>query len=207
MKQLLLITLSLFIITTANAQIGKGHKYIGGSLNVNYDENGYSSTVAYPTGTTYYTNNKILNLQVIPEMGWFLSDKWSLGLRPSYSRVSGTESSYYYDVDPTKNNTTVSKYHTDVVGLGVNLRYYRMLTNKVALVPQFGISTANNVQSFGNGTLVAGVNPYLIFFPTEKLGLNFGFGNLAYYFDYKTRGSSVNLGLNNNFTFGLNYYW
>ena len=82
-----------------------------------------------------------------------------------------------------------------------------MLTDKVAIVPQFGISTAHNLQSFGNGSLVAGVNPYLMFFPTEKLGINFGFGNLAYYFDYKTKGSSFNLGVNNNFTFGLNYYW
>jgi len=39
------------------------------------------------------------------------------------------------------------------------------------------------------------------------LGISMGFGNINYSYGYQSKGSSFNVGVNNNFTFGVNYFW
>ena len=209
MKKLLLITFAaLFIFGTASAQTGKGHKYLGGSFTFNYDEDGTVQNVNFDSGTTQYFNKDIVSFNISPEFGFFLSDKWAIGIQPGYSRVSGTETSNFYSsVNEANNYSYTRKYHTDIVGLAVNLRYYCMLTDKFGIYPQMGISTSHIANDFTNGHFAAYAGPNVVFFPTPKVGLNMGFGNISYQYNYLSHGSFVNASLNNNFNFGINYYF
>jgi hypothetical protein len=209
MKQTLfyLSIVFLFFSSSASAQIAKGNHYMGGSFDLNYDSKGTTTVYNFNTGYNTYTNNKILNLQINPQFGYFMSDKWTIGIQPSYSRVSGTEISNFTSTSSSVNSYVYShNYHTDFIGLGVTFRYYYMFTDKIGFFPEFGMATSNNTQDFSNGTLSIGGGPNLVFFATPKLGLNFGFGNLGYSTDYQFKDARFNLGFNNYFTFGLNFY-
>jgi hypothetical protein len=208
MKKYLFTLLFFAIAAAASAQVGKGQFYIGGSLNYNYDEAGTSSVITYPQGTTYYNNGKVTNFQLSPDFGFFLTDKWAIGIQLGYTRTSGTETNQYVAADNTSTSfNSTDKYSTDALGIGIHLRYYCMFTDKFGFFPQFGVTTSNNLKDFNTGTLSIGGNPNFVFFPTKHLGINLGFGNLAYNMDYKTKDKNFNLGLNTNIGFGLNYYW
>jgi hypothetical protein len=202
----------LFIIAAsvaANAQIGKGNYYIGGNLNYNYDGYGYKTTTTFTEGTTNYQNHGIYAFQLNPDFGFFLSDKWSVGIQPGYSRTGGTETSVYTAL-PNSGTTSYTynhKYHADALSLGIHFRYYCMLTDRIGVFPQFGVTTAHDTKDFGSGSLTVGGNPNIVFFATKKLAVNLGFGNLQYAHDYQTKSNSFNIGLNTNINFGINYYW
>ena len=209
MKQkLLLITIFLISSFAVSAQVGKGGNYIGGSLSYNYDSYGTSSTYNFNTGYTIYANKKITTFTISPQIGFFIGDKWTIGIQPIYSRTSGTEQSNFYSYTTAANNYVNSNtYHSSVIGLGIYLRRYYMVTDKVGFFPEFGLSSVNNLTYFKYGTLTLGGSPNIVFFPTPKIGVNLGFGKVAYSFDYQAKTSIFNLGLNNNIAFGLNYYW
>jgi hypothetical protein len=57
-----------------------------------------SQNYNYDTGVTQYFNNDIVSFNISPEFGFFLSDKWAIGIQPGYSRVSGTEVSNFYSM-------------------------------------------------------------------------------------------------------------
>jgi hypothetical protein len=82
-----------------------------------------------------------------------------------------------------------------------------MLTDKIGIFPQFGLSTQNDLKNFSNGELTLLATPNIVFFATPKLGINLGFGNIKYATDYHFNNSFVNIGFNNAISFGLNYYW
>ena len=208
-KHLLIITMILLSAGVASAQTGKGNYYVGGNFNYNYDGFGYNTTTYFTTGRTFYTNNHISNFQVNPDFGFFFADKWAIGIQPGYSRTWGTETSYYnsYTGSGTTNFTVVDHYHSDAVSLGIHLRYYWMLIDKIGIFPQFGVTTAHDVKYLKSGSLTLGGNPNIVFFATPKLAVNLGFGNLQYQHDYQTKSNSFNVGLNTNVSFGVNYYW
>ncbi len=210
MKQKLLLSSVLFIIciSTASAQINKGAFYIGGNLSYNYDSFGSTNTYSYPTGYTNYYVTKVSNFSISPEFGYFLSKKWSISIQPTYQRTSGTGTSDFYSYStPADNFVYVSNYQNNIIGIGINARYYCMLSDKIGFFPQIGLGTLNNVTYLKYGTLNLGVNPNFVFFATPQLGINLGFGTVNYSLDYKTKDHTINAGLNNNITFGLNYYW
>jgi len=211
MKQKLLALSILFFacIGIASAQTGhKGEYYLGGSLSYDYSTYGSSNTYNYSDGYTIYTTSKLSSYSIRPEFGFFISDKWSIGIQPVYSRSGGTETSNYYSyTTPASNYVSSDKYHSDVLGIGVHARYYAMITDKFGFFPEFGISTLNNTTYFKYGTFSLGGTPNFVFFPTPKLGVNLGFGGVAYNLDYQTKDSTFHLGLNDNISFGLNYFW
>jgi hypothetical protein len=210
MKQLLLFYSILFFIClgSASAQTNKGEYYIGGSLSYNYNSYGSENTYNYTTGYTNYYVTKIAAFSISPEFGYFVNKKWSIGVQPTYQHNSGTETSDFFSyTSAAKDYAYTHNYKTDVIGLGINVRYYCMITDKFGFFPQMGITSLNNTIYLKYGTLNIGVIPNFVFFPTPKLGVNLGFGNIGYSLDYQTKNHTVNLGLNNNITFGLNYYW
>lgn len=209
MKRHLLIALLTLVTTTLSmAQTGKGHKFIGGSFYYNYDEAGTVSYITYPQGNTQYFRSNLTSFNISPEFGVFLSDKLTLSVQPGFSRVSGTETSYYYsNTNALDNYVYTNDYYTNIIGLAINARYYIPLADKVAIYPQLGISSNHVLNNFTVGSLNIGGGPNVVFFPTKKLGLNMGFGNINYNYNYQTNGSTVNLSLNNSFSFGVNYYW
>jgi hypothetical protein len=198
----------MIVISSASAQVDKGSHYIGGSLYYNYDGGpGTTTLYTFNTGTTLYTVNKLTTFQFSPEFGYFLSKKWAIGIQPDYSRSSGTETNAFTsNTAGVQSFTTVNNYHIDVVGLTVSLRYYCMITDRIGIFPQFGVSTQNDLKDFGNGEISILASPNIVFFATPKLGINMGFGNIRYATDYHLNNSFVNVGLNNAISFGLNYY-
>ncbi|GGG99621.1 outer membrane beta-barrel protein [Mucilaginibacter phyllosphaerae] len=209
MKKILLTAITLILFVGASsAQIGKGHKYLGGSFNFSYDEDGTTQNYIFDTGISQYSNYKIVSFNISPEFGFFLNDKWAIGIQPGYSRVSGTETTNFASTSSAVSSYTyTNKYHTDIIGLAVNLRYYYMINDKFGIYPQMGLSTTHNADNLNNGHLSAFAGPNVVFFPSPKVGLNMGFGNLSYQYSYLTKGSYFNASLNNNFNFGVNYYF
>ncbi|MDB5137218.1 MAG: hypothetical protein JWP37_3821 [Mucilaginibacter sp.] len=211
MKQhlLILFIFILGVIGSASAQVNKGNYYIGGSLYFNYDGgSGTTTNYTYANGVTQYNVSKLTTFQFSPEFGYFLSKKWAIGIQPNYSRSSGTETNAFTSfTDATHNYISSDTYHTDIVGLTVNFRYYCMLTEKIGVFPQFGISTENDIKDFKNGEITLGGSPNIVFFATPKLGINLGFGNIKYATDYHFKSNLINAGFNNAISFGLNYYW
>ncbi|MFD0765340.1 hypothetical protein ACFQZI_10795 [Mucilaginibacter lutimaris] len=209
MKKLLLTAItSVFILGAAQAQVGKGHKFIGGSFNFSYDEDGTVQNFNFDSGVTQYFNYKITNFNISPEFGFFVGNKLAIGIQPGYSRVSGTETSNFYSATtPASNYSYTNKYHTDIVGLAINLRYYCMVNDKFGFYPQMGVSTSHVANDFTNGHFAAYAGPNVVFFPSPKVGLNMGFGNISYQYNYLSHSNFVNASLNNNFNFGVNYYF
>jgi len=211
MKQKLPSLLFLFFVCagTVSAQTGhKGEYYLGGSLSYDYSGYGSSTTYNFDAGYTVYTTTKVSTFSLRPEFGFFISDKWSIGIQPVYSRTGGTETSSYYSYTAASDNYVSSdKYHNDVLGIGVHARYYAMISEKFGFFPEFGVSTLNNTTYFNFGTFSLGATPNFVFFPSQKLGVNLGFGGLAYNLDYHTKYSTFHAGLNDNISFGLNYFW
>lgn len=210
MKKHLLILISLLFtgMATAFAQNDKGSYYIGGSFNYNYTGLSTTQTYNFTEGYTNYSIKDVKSITLQPDFGFFLSKKWSVGIQPVYQRQSGTEESDYYSYTSAADNyVSTSKYHNDQLGINLYLRYYCMITDKFGFFPQFGVGTLNNLRYPDFGTLTFGGSPYFVFFPTPKLGVNLGFGSIGYNIDYKTGIHNFNLGVNNNITFGLNYYW
>ena len=209
LQVLFLSIVMLALIDSASAQVNKGNYYVGGSLSYNYDGGpGTTTQYNFSTGTTNYTVNNVATFQISPEFGYFLSKNWSIGIQPNYSRSSGTETNAFTSTTVGINSyTTVNNYHIDVVGLTLNFRYYCMLTDKIGIYPQFGISSQNNIKDFSNGEITLLASPNIVFFPTPKLGINMGFGNVKYATDYHFKSNVVNVGLNDAIFFGLDYYW
>ncbi len=208
-KILLIILLTTMAAGAANAQIGTGRYYVGGSFNYNYDSYGYTNTYTYTEGTTVYKNHGISTLQINPDFGMFLSKNWSVGIQPGYSRTAGTETSTYTALANSGTTSYVynHNYHSDAASFGIHFRYYCMLSDKVGIFPQFGVTTANDINNLKSGSLNVGGNPNIVFFATPKLAVNLGFGNIMYTHDYLTKANSFNIGLNTNIGFGVNYYW
>jgi len=144
----------------------------------------------------------------------------SITALPPDRNIKGTEQIIYFNNSPDTlkrlNMKLILNIHrpgaarfgnTGVVGMGINVRYYCMITDKFGFFPQMGISSLNNTTYFKYGTLNIGAMPNFVFFPAPQLGVNLGFGNIGYSLDYQTKNHNFNLGLNNNISFGLNYYW
>jgi hypothetical protein len=210
MKQKVLAFLILFVagIGTALAQPAKGQFYMGGNVVYNYNSYGSSNTITYSTGYTIYNITNVAAFSLSPEIGYFISNKWSIGIQPTYQRTSGTETSYFYsNISAANNSITSDNYHNDIAGLAVDVRYHCMITDKFGFFPQLGIGTLNNTTYFKYGTFTIGATPNFIFFPNPRLGVILGFGSIAYNVDYQTKDKTFNIGLNNSIAFGLNYYW
>ncbi len=209
MKHTLLLSLIfLFFCGAASAQTGSGKFYIGGSMNYSYNSYGSENTYSYASGYTNYYVTKVSTFTMSPEFGFFLSNKLSIGIQGSYSHGSGTESSYYYSyLNTTDNYVKTDVYSTNVIGVGLDLRYYCMITEKFGFFPQIGFTTLNNTANLNNGTFAIGASPNFVFFPTKKLGVTLGFGNIGYSLDYQTKNHTITAGLDNNLFLGLNYYW
>ena len=207
-KKLLTFLIICCGVTAASAQNNKGDFYLGGSASYSYDSYGTSNNYSFTTGYTVYTNQDVTNFSISPEIGYFISKKWSIGIQPSFSRASGYETSSFYSyTSPADNSVSSDNYHSDIIGIGINVRYYWMITDKIGIFPQMGISSLNNSVYLKYGTFSIGASPNVVFFPTPRLGVNLGFGQIAYNLDYQTKQNTINAALNNNITFGLNYYF
>lgn len=106
MTRIILITVMLFAATSASSQITKDNWMLGGIIS--YASTKYNSTNFGDPHTSY-------NLQVKPNIGYFLVDKLSAGLRANISKVGDRDREQSY---------------TDF-NVGPYLRYYLLKSDKV----------------------------------------------------------------------------
>lgn len=177
----LFITLFL-CCNSALAQIEKGTVQVGGSVRFNNEDN---TNFAETT-----------NLGIYPRAAWFISDKISAGilLSMAYSKTD----------DGTAERTGHS------FGYGVYTRLHKPVSENLYFFLQASgsyssgkIELGNPIMEFENNRLDIFLQPGLIYFITDKLGIELTFGS-AYYIRAEDDGfggtirnaTGLNLGLN-----------
>jgi hypothetical protein len=120
---LLLIVLLLFSSSSSFSQLDKNTWLVGGAGNF------YSSKRNYISYITPAANgsSKELNLNISPNIGYFLIDKFAVGLRPYFSWGKG---------ESISSNGTIATGNSKRYGIGPFARYYFLDKEK-----QFNILT------------------------------------------------------------------
>lgn len=69
-----------FFFSNAQAQLSKGTWLLGGTANLSARRDSYSSSVINST-------SDVLVIKILPSIGYFLADKFSVGFRPGYTKI------------------------------------------------------------------------------------------------------------------------
>jgi hypothetical protein len=174
-KTILLIIAACFIIKNANSQITKGNWLVGGSAS-------FSSLKSSSTATIQF---KQTNFQISPLVGYFVKDKFAIGLKPSL----------------TYGSNTIANTNT-IISIGPFVRYYFLKPENIFNLFTEGSYAYGSNTGKGQGTgqksntfsLSAG--PVLYF--NSSVGLEFIIG----YSTTKVVGFS---GTNNEIRFGIGF--
>lgn len=176
MQKTILFILTIIIFSnTANCQITKGNWLVGGSAS-------FSRLQSSSEASTQY---KQTNFQISPTIGYFLKDKFAVGLRPSlnYGRATGS-------------NSTVLSSGT-VITIGPFVRYYLLKPENIFNLfaeGSYGYGTISGSQRSNTFSFAGG--PVLYF--NSSVGLEFTIS----YSTTKIVGFSGN---NNDVLFGIGF--
>lgn len=174
MKSILPILIILVISFSAKSQLTKGNWMISGSASISTLESSSTATAQF----------KQTNIQLSSGVGYFLKDKFAVGLKPSIS---------YGDNSVANSNT--------IIGIGPLVRYYFLNTDRVFNLftegsYSYGIITyKGGISSRSNGFSISGGS--VIFF-NSSVGLEF---NIA----YSTTKVIGFTGTNNEIRFGIGF--
>ena len=196
---------------SAQAQISAGTKLLTGSIG--YSQQMRETSNNTPNSQPLELKNKQFN--ITPGVGYFIADNLALGLQGNALLTSNE--GYTYSGFPAGYNKTESK--TRALSGGVFGRYYKFVGEKVAMYGQLGGGYQNVYYSnsvFGaltnsNGNreqgFYAGLLPGLVFFPTDKIGLELTLRGISYnrltIKDEEGSQTSKQVTSNLNFGFGL----
>ena len=215
MKKFILIAVfALFIAAAAQAQVGTG-LFAGGSMglsmgNVKYHQNS-SSTTDGPQTLSFHIN---------PKIGYFITDNIAAGLLfgigNNYSKTNGA-----VEVKTSTTDITVGVFGRYAMGLGEESKFFFIGDLNVGYTSRTGKTETSNVSVDDDPVTVisAGIAPGILYFPTSKIGLEAGLGNIISFdvntvtnadnSDVKVVSSGINiLDINTlGFNFGMNYYF
>lgn len=191
MKLLITIISFLTFFVNVNAQLDQNSFLVGGFANFYASKSEYTS-IPFPI-TNGYSNQ--INLSVSPTVGYFIADKFAVGLRPFFSWGKGESFPY----DPTvSGGTSESKRY----GIGPFVRYYFLDKEKqfnilTDISYQMGVWDIGDKGKLSNFSILAG--PVIYF--NSAVGMEFLLGyrsqaeELKDYSTNSTRGFNVSLGL------------
>lgn len=208
---LCLFTFACLLLTNTevNGQIQKGFFQAGGS--VSYFNNNQETTSALSNPTTQTSENS--NWGFVPNVGYFISDNFSLGLQLGFS-------SHNVKTNEIEGNGSAFQY-------GVYGRWYKPISDKfyffnaLSLVLANGTSDALDVSSgqetkMDMSSFSANVSPGLTYFMTDWLALDTSINLLSYTstksetennnFSRKSDAFNFNLNLT-SLNFGLMFYF
>jgi hypothetical protein len=199
-RNLLLLGILLSLSFHLSAQVGKGF-FAGGSIN----------TTFYTTFGNYSGNSGLgFNLGIAPRVGYYFSDRWSVGISGStgFNNFNSYRKGYVWS------SGIFSRYALPI-GLDGKLMLWGELDAKWTSAEYWDktISGRSNILSAGyaSTSLSAG----LLFFPTTKWGIEVGIGSLMRYERkilengsqiYGGHFSFLNLG-NSSPQLGIHYYF
>lgn len=164
MKKLLLSLVAVAgLAFTTQAQTEKGKIILGGSA-------GFNSTKLKGADKSDF------NFNVIPSVGYFVSDNFALG----------TGVGYAYNKEVSENNLNeafqVSPFGRYYVGLSDQFKFFGQLSVPLAFGSNKDVANDGKVGDKTATTTSIGVNlaPGFAFFPTKKLGIELSVGGLGY---------------------------
>lgn len=182
MKKLSLLTIAAgLIFSNASSQITKTNWMIGGAASFR------SSNYEEAAGVT----SKQIIVQLSGNVGYFLIDKLTVGLKPEYERT---------EVKQNANHQVVNTY-----GLGPFVRYYYLPVDRYVnifseLSYQYGIIKTNQSSSTNNSNKLSGLAGCAVFFnSTAALEITVGYSS----FSYNTSGNVKSLIAGLGFQFHL----
>ena len=183
MKKFLICIVALCAVFNLSAQ-NKGEKYVGGNL-------GIATTSLIVDGESA----SAIKFAIAPEFGYFVADKFKVGVSLGYGVESGTHT---LEIIP-------------------NIQYYARICDGLYYTPGLGFGF---VAGFSEGLAMPGFGLSLSlgsfeFRPTPKFGLSVGLLSLSYvymtykddYYGFKVNTSGVNFNLGINPSVGLKYYF
>ncbi|MCL7754381.1 hypothetical protein [Polaribacter sp. Z022] len=101
MKKITLLIIILFTITIS-AQTEKGKVFVGANSNFSFNSSKYTTTSTSSNYSSTYTSDPTNSFSFSPQVGYFISDNFVLGLnfRLSSTKVKGNESNGFYTISP-----------------------------------------------------------------------------------------------------------
>jgi hypothetical protein len=195
-----------------------------------------SKTTSSRGGTTTTEDGpKSSQFSIVPGVGYFIADKLAVGLDLSFSTSSNKTP--YDDGGINSQPGDYDKTSGTVISFTPYVRQYLMLSDNFGFTGTFGVgvgfgsskregrrgSTTNTTGGPKTTTLEVGITPGIVFFPTNKVGLETNFGFVGFSsittkeevqiinqtFTKKTTNSSFGFGANSiqpTFSLGFRYY-
>lgn len=166
-----------FSALSAQAQIAAGTKLLSGSIG--YSRQQQEQNVSLPSIPTLEIKNQ--TAYFTPSAGYFVADNLALGI--SVGAVLNKSQGYYYLNSPYGPTYVPTESKTRGLSGGVFGRYYTFIGEKFALYGQLGggyqniYTSGSTDNSFPRGAdnrqegFYASLLPGMVFFPTNKLGL------------------------------------
>lgn len=185
-KSFLFVIVSCFFFINAKSQITQGNWMVGGSI-------GFSST-AYNSDAG--GQNSGFNLNIAPDIGYFITDKFVSGIRVGFNKQGSKSTSSVI-------GTSVYNSYTDA-NFGAFLRYYFLDTEKqfnllVDGAYQYGfVASSPSNQSNNKHTFSINAGPVVYF--NSSVGLEFLIGYTSQeYVGFKGNNNTVQVSLGLHF--------
>ena len=176
MKTLKLFFIAAFLLTiSANSQITKGNWMVGGSGN--FESNNIETTIKSSNTISTQTGKGLL-LQ--PNIGYFLANKFAIGLSPSFS------------IGSTNENKTITSY-----AVGGFARYYLLKPEKlINIVTQIEYSYSPPQRNSSVENLGFKAGPALFFNESVALELTLNYKIINFDSDYSSsKWKTFNVGI------------
>ncbi len=195
MKKLILSVIALSGLTLASyAQTEKGKYILGG-------------TASYETSKTDAVNAKSSeNLNIVPNLGYFVSDDFAIGTGIGYSYSKTAVAS------PTgiNNAVIVSPFGRYYAGLSDQFKFFGQASVPMAFGNVKAVDTNGDAGAKAGTSTSIGValSPGFAYFPTKKLGIEFALKGISYN-SYKVKDANDNdvVGAGReDFSFGTNFF-
>jgi hypothetical protein len=212
MKKVNLLTLVFILVATASsfAQTSAGTLFLGGGLGFNTTNSKTTTKIGNVTATV--DGPQRTEFSVIPGVGYFIADKLAVGIDISFAGSSFKE---------TEANGDYEKVSRTDIGFTPYVRKYFMLSDNFGFTGTLGLgvgfgssrieekdgNTTTTVDGPKSTILEFGLTPGLVFFPTNRVGLeaNFGFIGFSSITDRSDLGGgNESKTTSSNFGFGAN---
>jgi len=187
MKKVTLLTIALTFAAAMSsfAQTSKGTLFLGGGLG--FTSSSQKATAKFGGTTVETDGDKATQFSIVPGVGYFIADKLAVGLDLSISTNSFQTPDNNDPDDYTKTTGTTfafKPYARKYWMVGDNFGF----TGTLGVGVGFGSSKvevkAGNTTVTNDGPkttdLEIGVTPGIVFFPTNKVGIEANFGFIGY---------------------------
>lgn len=180
------LTLFFFIVfttlCTVNAQITKGNWMVGGSAY-------FGSSSAESSGNGFSSSAKGSGLNISPNLGYFIKDKFVIGAIPSFD---------FSNPEGDNNNSTS-------FGIGPFVRYYFLKPeNKINLLAQlrYGFSKGSNQGGASSQNTGYGIKVGTVIYFNSSVGLEFA---LDYSYSKNKSNNSDSISTFKNLNLGIGF--